>query len=45
MADKNENIHLFIIKELYARKKTKQNFNPDASSLEAIFGANWKTNS
>jgi len=44
MADKNENIHLFIITDSYARKRVKQDFNTNASSLEAIFGANWKSN-
>jgi hypothetical protein len=37
MADKNENIHLFIIKESYARNR-KQTFSTTESALEAIFG-------
>jgi hypothetical protein len=43
MTQKNENIHLFIIKEAYKRKKIKQNFSTTAYALEDIFGANFKS--
>jgi hypothetical protein len=38
MAQKNEDIHLFIIKEEYQRTSAKPTFNTNASALEEIFG-------
>jgi hypothetical protein len=42
LANKNENIHLFIIKESYARLKIKQTFSTTSSALTDIFGEEWK---
>jgi hypothetical protein len=38
MAQQNENIHLFIIKDAYQRTSPKPVFNTNASALEDIFG-------
>jgi hypothetical protein len=38
MAQQNENIHLFIIKDAYQKSNAKQTFNTNASALEDIFG-------
>ncbi len=45
MAQKNENIHFFIIKQEYARNGLRQNFSTTACALEEIFGANFKSKS
>jgi hypothetical protein len=45
MTQKNENVHLFIIKEAYKRNRVKQNFNTSACALEDVFGAKFKSKS
>ncbi len=45
MTEKNENIHIFIIKEAYTRNKVRQNFSTTACALEDIFGNNLKLKS
>jgi hypothetical protein len=45
MAEKNENIHLFMIKEAYERNRVKQDFSTTACALEDIFGNNLKLKS
>jgi hypothetical protein len=39
MAVKNEDIHLFIIKDSYERCKAKQNFNTTNRAPDIIFGS------
>ena len=41
MSDKNENIHLFIIKEAYFRIKENKSFSTSARALDAIFGTDY----
>jgi hypothetical protein len=43
MAVKNEDIHLFIIKDSYERCKAKQNFNTTDRALDIIFGSELTT--
>jgi hypothetical protein len=42
VTEKNENIHAFVIKDDYARKRVKQNFSTNATAFEAIFGVEFK---
>jgi hypothetical protein len=42
MAEKNQNIHLFIIQEAYAKAKAKPTFSTTTCALDSIFGAEYK---
>jgi hypothetical protein len=42
VTEKNENIHAFVIKDDYARKRVKQTFSTNASALQEIFGVEFK---